>query len=205
MIPEGVSNWLEEEGFGVIESSRPVGGGCINNGVRIMTSGGRRFFLKTNANAPPDMFVREVEGLIALAVPGGPRVPIPYLHGPDFLLLEDLAPASRSSDHWEVFGQKMASLHDHTNHRFGFEHDNYIGSTPQPNSWMEDGFEFFTQRRLILQSEMASKRGFFIRAWSYLRCALPDGATLVSSSFHWCDRQSLRSASCCRFSSSSLV
>ena len=159
MIPKRVINWLEEEGFGGIESSRRVGGGCINNGIRIMTSGGRSFFLKTNSNAPPDMFVREVEGLEALAVPDGPRVPTPYLHGPDFLLLEDLSPASRSSDYWEVFGRKMASLHDRTNDRFGFEHDNYIGSTPQPNSWMEDGFEFFAHRRLIFQAEMVSKRG----------------------------------------------
>ena len=161
MIPAGVNNWLEEEGFGEIESSRPVGGGCINNGARITTSGGRSFFLKTNTNAPSGMFIREVEGLLALSVPDGPRVPTPYLDGPDFLLLEDLAPASRSPNHWEDFGRKMAALHDHTNERFGFEHDNYIGSTPQPNSWMEDGFEFFAQRRLIFQAEMASVRGLF--------------------------------------------
>jgi len=55
-------------------------------------------------------------------------------------------------------GRQMAILHTHTVERFGFSHDNYIGSTPQPNSWMEDGFQFFAEHRLIFQSELAYRR-----------------------------------------------
>jgi len=159
MIPAAVIDWLVENGYGNVESSRQVGGGCINNGVLLWTSEGNSFFLKTNPQAPEDMFAREVEGLEALGVEDGPRVPTPYLHTSDFLLMEDLAPVSRTSDYWDDFGRKMAALHNHTSERFGFEHDNYIGSTPQPNPWTDDGYEFFSQHRLIFQAEMAARRG----------------------------------------------
>jgi fructosamine-3-kinase len=159
MIPAAVTNWLAENGYGNVESSRQVGGGCINNGVLLWTSEGNSLFLKTNAQAPEDMFVREVEGLEVLGVEDGPRVPKSYLHASDFLLMEDLAPVSRASDYWDDFGRKMAALHNHTSERFGFEHDNYIGSTPQPNPWTDDGYEFFSQHRLVFQAEMAVRRG----------------------------------------------
>jgi fructosamine-3-kinase len=136
-----------------------VGGGCINDGTHIETDSGNSFFLKTNQNAPADMFVREAEGLDALSVPEGPRVPKPYLYGSDFLLLEDLAPSPRIANYWSIFGRQLASLHDHTNPNFGFAHDNYIGSTPQPNSWMDDGYAFFSEHRLLFQAELARKRG----------------------------------------------
>ncbi len=163
MIPEQVEEWLRKEGFGTIDSSKGVGGGCINNGVRLKTSSTKQFFLKTNANCPPDMFACEVAGLKALIVDGGPRVPEPYLHGPDFLLMEDLAPSRSISNYWELFGQQMAVLHNHTHNRFGFESDNYIGSTPQPNPWLEDGYQFYSEHRFRYQAELASRRGLLNR------------------------------------------
>lgn len=159
MIPNVVKDWLEEHGYGVVTSARPVGGGCINNGSQLRTSSGQTFFLKTNHSAPADMFAREAEGLEALRVEEGPRVPQPYLFGPDFLLLEDLAPAGRQAGYWSVFGQKLAALHSHVNASFGFAHDNYIGSTPQPNPWTEDGFTFFGEHRLLFQARLARENG----------------------------------------------
>lgn len=49
-----------------ITAVAPVGGGCINNGARIDTSAGRRFFLKWNPSAPAGMFDAEMDGLRAL-------------------------------------------------------------------------------------------------------------------------------------------
>jgi fructosamine-3-kinase len=105
------------------------------------------------------MFAREAEGLEALGLPGGPRVPKPYLHWADFLLMEDLAPAPHRPDYWPDFGHRMGALHKHTQPRFGFAHDNYIGSTPQPNPWTEDGYTFFAEQRLIYQTRLAHRKG----------------------------------------------
>jgi fructosamine-3-kinase len=158
MIPEAVQEWLVLKQFGEIISQQPVGGGCINNGMVLKTSTGDSFFLKTNPAAPTDMFEREAQGLDAVNVPGGPVIPKPYFYGVDFLLMEDLAPAPRSAHYWEDFGRSLATLHNQRGVQFGFEADNYIGSTPQPNPWTEDGFEFFSQSRLLYLANLASEK-----------------------------------------------
>ena len=158
MIPKHVTEWLLINNHGKVIQSRSIGGGCINNGSLLETESGKTFFLKTNNQNPPDMFLREAEGLKALVVDGAPRVPRAYLHGADFLLLEDLQPAPRRDDYWEMFGRKMAVLHNITVAKYGFDHDNYCGATPQPNRWTDDGYVFFGEQRLLFQAGLAQKR-----------------------------------------------
>lgn len=165
MIPDVVQVWCHEQGYGEAVSAQSIGGGCINNGARLKTRSGKTFFLKTNRSNPADMFERESEGLAELRSPGGvilvggPRVPQPYLHGAGFLLTEYLDPAPRSKDYWSDFGRQLAVVHSCTKPRFGFYHDNYIGSTPQPNPWNEDGYLFYAEHRLLFQASLAQSRG----------------------------------------------
>lgn len=159
-IPHAVHAFISDNNFGEIISSNPIGGGCINNGSRLVTATGDTFFLKQNNNAADDMFIREFEGLMALRVENGPRVPEPLLHGIDFLLLEDLAPARRAADYWQSFGHQLAALHSNINSQFGFDNDNYIGSTAQDNTWNDDGFLFFGQNRLGKQAELGLNNGY---------------------------------------------
>lgn len=163
MIPDHIKEFCKQQGYGEILSAHPVSGGCINKGAIINTASGKSFFLKTNPNTPLDMFAREAEGLETLSVDGGPRVPNVILYGEDFLLLEDLAPVGRKKDYWETFGSQLATLHNDVNDNFGFFHDNYIGSTPQPNSWMSDGYLFFMEKRLKFQAQLSSERGLLRR------------------------------------------
>src|SRR5690606_27018197 len=51
---------------------------------------------------------------------------------------------------------------------FGFEHDNYLGSTPQPNGWMDDWADFWGTRRLGFQLDLARKNGHADRTFSRL-------------------------------------
>jgi protein-ribulosamine 3-kinase len=157
-VPALVREWLHEQGYGEVVSSRGAAGGCISQGAQLKTSSGESFFLKQNHSAPPDMFAREAEGLAALKVAGGPRVPEPLLVGESVLLLEDLQPGAPRADYWDDFGRQMAALHNFEGSHFGFQNDNYIGSTPQPNGWMEDGFQFFAERRLNYQAELARRK-----------------------------------------------
>lgn len=159
MIPDEVQVWLETHGYGRVTGWQHVGGGCINNGITITTATGQSFFMKTNLSVPADMFEREAQGLRVLRVPNGPRVPAVHFYGPQFLVLENLCPARPVPDFWPEFGLRLAALHDHKSPRFGFGHDNYIGSTLQPNSWSEDGWVFYAEHRLIFQSRLALERG----------------------------------------------
>lgn len=113
---------------GEITAVASVGGGCINNGARIDTSVGRRFFLKWNPSAPAGMFDAEMDGLRALraaaadALDGAPgtevlRVPEPYEAGggdgtPDWLLMEWVGAGPATSDSGERLGRGLALLHD---------------------------------------------------------------------------------------------
>ncbi|NPA27399.1 MAG: fructosamine kinase family protein [Chloroflexi bacterium] len=177
-LPEPVQRWFAQRGL-QIQSWHPVAGGDINEAYRLVTTQGPSFFLKRNLHAPEDMFAREAEGLQALrAAPGGPTVPEPYLWGPDFLLMEDLRPAPRRSDYWPRFGRQLAHMHQKTGPAFGFPHDNYIGLTPQPNPWTQDGYTFFAQHRLLYQAQLAHRRGLLptedVRAVERLAARLPE-------------------------------
>jgi fructosamine-3-kinase len=177
-LPVQVQEWLAGRGCGSVVSAQPVSGGCINHGQRLVTDSGQSFFLKTNPQAPPDMFAREAEGLAALSVAGGPRIPQPFLVGVDFFLLEDLQPGPRCGDYWTLLGRQLAALHRHSQDRFGFTHDNYLGSTPQPNAWTDDGHAFFGEQRLLYQARLAVDRGQLgaveMRRVERLAARLPD-------------------------------
>jgi fructosamine-3-kinase len=164
MIPEAIVIWLQENGFGEMVNAQAVGGGCINQSTRLKTTSGDHFFLKTNRSTPADMFEREAQGLTALAAGAGPRTPEVFCSGSDFILLEDLEPAPRRADYWLQFGRELAALHQHTRSEFGFDHQNYIGSTVQPNEWHPDGYVFFAEKRLLFQAGLASRRGLLGRS-----------------------------------------
>jgi fructosamine-3-kinase len=116
--------------------------------------------LKSNREAAPDMFHREAEGLAALeGAPGAPRVPKVLGVGSDWILLEFLDSAPRRSDFDHTLAVQLAAMHDVTAPAFGFEHDNYIGSTPQVNTWTTDGHLVYAERRLLPQVRLARDRG----------------------------------------------
>lgn len=163
MIPNAVTNWLRENGYGKVVAENPVGGGCINNGARLQTESRASFFLKTNRHGPPDMFACEAEGLGELRKAIDPRLPEPLLWAEKFILLEDLRPEKRSSDYWETLARQLASLHLNTRSKFGFDNDNYLGSTRQPNQRTEDGYEFFNEQRLGFQTRLARDHNLLTR------------------------------------------
>ena len=71
-----VKSACEAAGIGQsqIIGTQQVGGGCINEGLKVRTVGGD-FFLKWNAEAGEEFFRVEAEGLEALAGAGAVRTP----------------------------------------------------------------------------------------------------------------------------------
>jgi fructosamine-3-kinase len=56
-------------------------------------------------------------------------------------------------------GKQLAWQHRCTHAEFGWERDNTIGSTPQTNTRCKDWVEFFRERRLGVQLELALRGG----------------------------------------------
>ncbi len=161
----------ENLGNGVrIVATRAVGGGCVNSCEVIKTDGGETFFVKSNAAVADDFFTREAEGLLAIAATGLLRAPKPIVAGggprgedarcPQFLIMEYLESARPCEDFDEKMGRGLAGMHRATAERFGFETDNYIGATEQPNAQHENWPEFFATRRLGHQLDVARRRGY---------------------------------------------
>lgn len=147
-----------------ILSQKPRGsGGCINSTYLIELKSGKSFFIKANSSAPSDMFREEARGLLALADNFPLKVPAPLALGKegsrDFLIMENIRSASESSDFWPNFGHALAQMHKRKGPSvYGFGSDNYIGSTRQINDQLVCWTDFFCEKRLMYQLELASAK-----------------------------------------------
>ncbi|REJ80167.1 MAG: ketosamine-3-kinase [Bacteroidetes bacterium] len=130
-----------------------VSGGCINRGQKLETTAGN-FFTKTNSEARfPGMFEAERKGLELLKSTGTINLPDCLMSGvwnqQSFLLLEFIEAGKRKQDYWEKCGRQLANLHKHSQDKFGLDHNNYIGSLQQTNTYSKSWTEFFLEERLM--------------------------------------------------------
>jgi len=113
------------------------------------------------------MFEAEAAGLNSIAATASIRVPKPITYGLidsiSFIAMEALSLASPNRSDWESMGHQLARMHHTTGAAFGGPADNFIGSTPQQNTWAEDWPTFFRDYRLRPQFELASKNGFHFK------------------------------------------
>lgn len=145
-----------------VRESQPVGGGCINEGVRV-AGGGSEYFVKWNRSDRLDMFEAERDALKEMRELEGPRIPEPVTCGAvgkrAFLILEwiSLTPMNHKAE--AGMGHQLATFHRQTGDRFGWHRDNTIGATPQVNGWCGDWLTFWRDRRLSYQIELARRNG----------------------------------------------
>ncbi len=148
-----------------VTSSRPLGGGDINEAFEVKLADGRVVFVKTNARAPRAMFPAEARGLAwlgearALRVPEVLAVSREVGDEPPFLALEMIASGRRVSGFDEELGRGLAALHRFGAPSFGLDHDNFIGRLPQDNTPCDSWPELYRTRRLEPQLRMAQDRG----------------------------------------------
>lgn len=138
-----------------------VGGGCINETVRLEGTDGRRYFVKLNHAGRLDMFQAEYEGLAELAAPRALHVPEPVAVGTAagraYLVMEYIPLGGRGAG--AALGEGLSALHRTTRPRFGWHRDNTIGSTPQINTETDDWVEFWRRHRLGFQLDLAARKG----------------------------------------------
>lgn len=136
----------------------PVSGGCIHQVFQLITKK-RAYLLKWNPAPQEGMFEVEARGLKLLAASDAIRVPqvLAVNSQPAFILLEWIDPAGHSSG-WdqERLGHQLAALHrSAAPQAYGLDHDNYIGSISQINSWRPDWVTFFRENRLHPQIKLS--------------------------------------------------
>lgn len=164
--------------FFQIERQQAVGGGCINQSVAV-SGGNRTFFVKINRADRLAMFEAERDGLQEMYESQTIRVPQPLGCGvigdSAYIVMEWLSLGSGGSDQsWQQMGDRLAAMHNVTsNQGFGWHRDNTIGATPQQNGWCADWSEFWRDRRLGPQFEMAHDKGAHFPRRDELMSAIP--------------------------------
>lgn len=140
---------------------RTATGGSINNSRIVTLEDGRRYFIKS----PPGgshyagMFAAESLGLQLMASCNAIRVPSPVVYDNDYIVIEAFTEADKPDDWCEQFGRQLATMHKSLQqHRYGFEMDNYLGTTQQPNTWMDSWTVFWRDQRLGWQLEVYGRR-----------------------------------------------
>jgi fructosamine-3-kinase len=148
-------------------SATPVSGGCIHEAFKLVgedSNGTTTHFAKVAPIERAPMLAAEAEGLAAIARVGAVRTPGVIAQGADdeqgWLILEwlDLSPLSASSG--AALGKALAAQHRANFPRFGWEKDNFIGSSVQENGWHDDWLAFWREQRLHTQLRMAAKNRY---------------------------------------------
>jgi len=138
----------------------PVGGGCINQTVRVQY-GDASYFVKLNTASLLDMFTAEAQGLRELRDSRSLRVPEPVCWGDDgqsaYLVMENLELGGHADP--VALGEGLARMHRTSQDRFGWLRDNTIGSTPQINTYSNDWIDFWREQRLQFQLVLAGRHG----------------------------------------------
>jgi fructosamine-3-kinase len=157
-----LGTWLQKTLAVRLEGAHPVGGGCIGESFKCVTSTGLIFVKAVKASASA-MLEAEAAGLAELERASAIRVPRVIAHGTytghALLALEWLDFTANTAHSSALLGQQLAALHRISAQQFGWSRDNTIGATPQRNAWCADWAEFWRQSRLAPQLEMAKAHG----------------------------------------------
>jgi fructosamine-3-kinase len=125
----------------------------------VLEGDGQRYFVKRNRPELLSMYEAEAAGLGEILASNSLRVPEPVATGSDqrhsWLVLEYLDLSDCDAD--GELGQGLAAMHRCTSPLFGFMQDNFIGATPQINTWTPLWLDFLREQRLAYQLHLADK------------------------------------------------
>lgn len=139
-----------------------VGGGCINTAYSL-SDGAHRYFVKLNSADRLAMFEAEAAGLREMAATGSIRVPRPLCTGTagprSYIVMEHIELGGPRAGGGARAGRQLAAMHRASRQSYGWDRDNSIGTTPQPNGQHEDWAEFWARNRLGFQLNLAARNG----------------------------------------------
>lgn len=164
-----------------IELGNPVSGGDISEAFVLQarassTQTADKFFVKVNRREFLGVFEAEARALNTIASHVPNACPSPILMGThaerSYFVMQYLnlsgSPKSNATANPKALGELLAKLHLVHNSEsaaktpkiYGWNEDNFIGRTPQQNSWNASWATFFVEQRLKPQFKLACSKGF---------------------------------------------
>ncbi|NCC32325.1 MAG: fructosamine kinase [Chloroflexia bacterium] len=163
-MPDQLQAVIEQRLGAPLITVTPMGGSFGAQLTRVHTQG-VSYALKWATRGPARaMVAAEADGLRRLAGAGSVRVPRVVADddgtcGIAFVLSEWITSNGMEPDQ-ALLGANLAQLHRTTQAAFGLEKNNFLGGTPQVNSWTPSWPTFFRECRLLPQIKLAVANGF---------------------------------------------
>lgn len=133
------------------ETRARAGGGSISAAYRL-SGAGEGYFVKLNRADRAEMFAAEAAGLTELGQAVGLRVPQPITHGvageQAFIALEHIELKRATPAAFARLGEALADMHGIVAACYGWEQDNTIGPSRQPNARHPHWSEFWRENRI---------------------------------------------------------
>ncbi|GKS69253.1 fructosamine-3-kinase [Nitrosomonas sp. PY1] len=146
-----------------IKEKRLLTGGCISQSFRI-SNGTQIYFVKLNSRENLAIFDSEADGLNEIQQSKIIRIPNTICVGHNaqsaWLVLEYVALHSEIQSSAQKLGTQLAAMHRITAKQYGWKRDNFIGSTPQINTWSHNWIRFWQEKRLSYQLKLAAQNGY---------------------------------------------
>ncbi|MDV5168477.1 fructosamine kinase family protein [Photobacterium rosenbergii] len=123
-----------------------------------------RYFVKLNDRERLVMFETEAESLRMLNETDCIQVP-QFIHlgttkDRAFIVLNYLPTKVIDNQSAYTLGEQLARMHAWGEQgEYGFDLDNYVGRTPQPNQWRRKWCRFFAEQRIAWQLQLCSEKG----------------------------------------------
>ena len=145
-----------------IREKKQLPGGDIHQAFWI-SDGQRSYFVKLNDKERVDMFRGEWTSLDHLRRSQTVTIPRPICSGTtasiSFLVLEYLSFGEADEEDWYMLGRQLAHLHQ-SQHQpmYGWDEDNFLGLSVQPNSWHKKWATFFAEQRIGWQLKLLEEK-----------------------------------------------
>jgi fructosamine-3-kinase len=149
--------------FQISERTKLTGGDI--NECYMISDGEQRYFVKLNSRDFLQNFLTEADNLRILRATESVLVPevvhVGYSKAHAFIILnyyptkvlDQIKPSY-------TLGQQLAKLHAWGEQKeYGFDQDNYLGSTLQPNPWHKKWPRFFSEQRIGWQLQLLAEKG----------------------------------------------
>lgn len=161
-ISQQLGEWLQRPY--PLDEQQSLGGSDRHQCFRV-SDGRQPLFLKLDRPERLEQLEAQANGLRHLARSGYVITPtvvgVTQVGGHSLLALEWLDLKRNGDDQgWQRFGRKLASQHlASVQEMYGFDEDNFLGNSLQPNRWQRHWHSFFAEQRLGWQLELAAEKG----------------------------------------------
>ncbi len=150
----------------IIKDKKSIANGTVGRYYRI-SAGDRQYFVKIHNKDHLAHF--RAEALSLKQIQSTKQITCPKVIAlgsyidKSFLVLTYIPFSHPEPKTWYKLGQQLALMHKKSQHkRCGWQQNNFIGDSQQPNKWHSQWQQFFSEQRIVWQLRLLSKKSVLL-------------------------------------------